>query len=151
MIWPFSSNKLRSKSYFCNKYGYGFHYFIRLMTLRPLKGTVTTLTGVILGFSILSGTNSQILPPKRYDKHPRHFSRGVPPGFFLLLASNAYSHEIRTSPSYSRLIRRLRSDVFEPRTPTGSRMFSSLGCVIDFCIRNINLQTLKQGLSISFE
>ena len=42
---------------------------------------MTILTGVILGFSTLSGTNSQILPPQRYDEHPRHFLRGVaPPG-----------------------------------------------------------------------
>ena len=34
MIWPFSSKKLRSRSYLCNKYGYGFCYFIRLMTLK---------------------------------------------------------------------------------------------------------------------
>ena len=51
MIWPFSSNKLRSKSYLCNKYGYGFHYFIRLMTFKTSKSTVTTLTGVNLACS----------------------------------------------------------------------------------------------------
>ena len=28
-IWPFSRKKLRSESYLCNRYGYGFRYFIR--------------------------------------------------------------------------------------------------------------------------
>ena len=37
-----------------------------------LKGTATTLALVISGFSNLSGTYSQILPPKRDNKHPRH-------------------------------------------------------------------------------
>ena len=40
---------------------------------------MTTQAGVILVFSTLNGTNSQILPPKRYDEHLRHFFRGVPP------------------------------------------------------------------------
>ena len=82
MIWPFSSKKLRSKSYLCNKYSYGFRYFIRLMTLRPLKGTATTLAGVILGFNTLSGTNSQILPLKGTTSTPRHIFRGASPGDF---------------------------------------------------------------------
>ena len=50
------------------------------MTLRPLKGTATTLAEVILGFITLSATNSQILPPQRYDEHLRHFFRGFFPG-----------------------------------------------------------------------
>ena len=47
-----------------------------------LKGTKITLPVVTLYYSTLSGTNRQILTPKRYDKHPRHFYRGVfpPPG-----------------------------------------------------------------------
>ena len=64
------SKKLRRKSYLINKYGYCFRYFIRFMTLKTPKGTARTLAGVILGFSTLIGTNSQIYPPKRYDDHP---------------------------------------------------------------------------------
>ena len=45
-----------------------------------LKGTKITLLAVILYYSTLSGTNRQILTPKRYDEHHRHFYRGVPPG-----------------------------------------------------------------------
>ena len=37
------------------------------------------LAAVILGISTLSGTNPEILTPKRYGEHPRHFYRGVPP------------------------------------------------------------------------
>ena len=37
-----------------------------------LKFTAKTLAPVILGFSTLSGTYSQILPPKRDNKNPRH-------------------------------------------------------------------------------
>ena len=47
--------------------------------LNTLKDTAITLLAVILYYSILSGTNRQILTPKRYDEHPRHFYRGVPP------------------------------------------------------------------------
>ena len=79
MIWPFSSKKLRSKSYLCNQCGYDFHFFISLMSLKTPKRYCDNSSRVILDFSTLSGTNSQILPPKRYDEHPRHFFRGVPP------------------------------------------------------------------------
>ena len=44
-----------------------------------LKGTAITLPEVILYDSTLSSTNLQILTPKRYDEHPSHFYRGVPP------------------------------------------------------------------------
>ena len=44
----------------------------------PYKGTGIALLEVILHYSTLSGTNGQILTPKRYDKHPCHFYRGVP-------------------------------------------------------------------------
>ena len=43
------------------------------------KGTAVTLTMVILEFSTLSGTNVQILSPKRYNEHLRHFYMGAPP------------------------------------------------------------------------
>ena len=50
--------------------------------LNTLKGTCTaiTLPEIILYYSTLSGTNLQILTPKRYDKHSRHFYREVPHG-----------------------------------------------------------------------
>ena len=48
--------------------------------LNTLKGTAITLSEVILYYSTLSGTNWQILSPKRYDEHPPHFYRGVPRG-----------------------------------------------------------------------
>ena len=48
-----------SESYLCNKYSYGFYYLSDWWPWRPLKGTATTLAGVILGFSTLSSTNSQ--------------------------------------------------------------------------------------------
>ena len=38
--------------------------------LNTRKGTKITLPPVILYFSTLSGTNRQILTPKRYDEHP---------------------------------------------------------------------------------
>ena len=47
--------------------------------LNTLKGTKIILPAVILYYSTLSGTNRQILTPKRYDEHPSHFYRGVPP------------------------------------------------------------------------
>ena len=49
------------------------------MTLKTQKGTATTLAGVILGFSALSGANLQFLPPKRYDEHFRHLLGEFPP------------------------------------------------------------------------
>ena len=45
-----------------------------IFRLNTLKGTAIIVTVVILDFSTLSGTNLQILTPKRYDEHPRHFS-----------------------------------------------------------------------------
>ena len=39
-----------------------------------------SLTVAILDFSTLSGTNLQMLTPKRYVKHPGFFYMGVPPG-----------------------------------------------------------------------
>ena len=39
----------------------------------------TTILNEISVNSRLSGTNPKILTPKRYDEHPRHFYRGVPP------------------------------------------------------------------------
>ena len=80
MICP-SSRKNREVKVMCNKYGYDFRYFIRLMTLITPKQYCATLAVVILGFSPLSGNNSEILPPKRYDEHPRHSFREVPPGW----------------------------------------------------------------------
>ena len=53
--------------------------------LNTLKGTATTLPEVILYYSTLSGTNSQILTAKRHDEHPRHFLRGVPQGLKIPL------------------------------------------------------------------
>ena len=47
--------------------------------LNTLKCTTIALPEVILYYSTLSGTNLQILTPKRYDKHPHHFYKGVPP------------------------------------------------------------------------
>ena len=46
--------------------------------LNILKGTAITLPEVILYYSTLSGTNRQILTPKSYGEHPRHFYRGAP-------------------------------------------------------------------------
>ena len=60
-----------------------FVTFFRSMTFKTPKRYCDNSAVVILGFSILSGTNSQILPPKRYDEHPHHFYRGVPPGYML--------------------------------------------------------------------
>ena len=34
---------------------------------------------VVLDFNTLSGTNPQLLTPKRYDDHPCHFYIEVPP------------------------------------------------------------------------
>ena len=51
-----------------------FHFL-----LNTLKGTVITLPAVILYYSTLSGTNRQILTPKRYHKHHCRYYRGVPP------------------------------------------------------------------------
>ena len=47
-----------------------------------------TLAAVILHYSTLSSTNRQILTPKRYDEHPRHFYSGVPPGAVTLIIRN---------------------------------------------------------------
>ena len=44
-----------------------------------LKGTIAILGVFIIGFSILNGTNLQILLPERYDEQPCHFYRGLPP------------------------------------------------------------------------
>ena len=51
--------------------------------LNTLRGTEIILPAVILYDSTLS--SQQILTPKRYDEHPCHFYRGVPPppGIFL--------------------------------------------------------------------
>ena len=46
--------------------------------LNTLKGYATTLPAVILYYSTLTGSNRQVLTSKRYDKHHRHFYRGVP-------------------------------------------------------------------------
>ena len=51
-----------------------------IFLLNTLKGTKITLPVVILYYSTLSGTNQQILTPKRYNQHPPHIYRGVPPG-----------------------------------------------------------------------
>ena len=48
-----------------------------------LKGTAITLPALILYYSTLSDTNQQILTPKRYDEHLRHFYREVPSGIKL--------------------------------------------------------------------
>ena len=48
-------------------------FFSDRRRLRPLKDTEATLSAVILSFSTLSDTKSQILTPERYDEHPRHF------------------------------------------------------------------------------
>ena len=47
--------------------------------LNALKGTATILPEVMLYYSTLSGTKGQILTPNRYDEHPCHFYRRVPP------------------------------------------------------------------------
>ena len=48
--------------------------------LNTLKGTAITLPVDILYYSRLSGTNQQnFITPKRYDEHPHHFFRIVPP------------------------------------------------------------------------
>ena len=52
---------------------------VRVHCKYTLKGIVTILTVVILDFRTLNGTNLQILTPKMYDEHPRHFYMGVPP------------------------------------------------------------------------
>ena len=39
--------------------------------LNTLKGTKKTLPAVILYYSALTGTNRQILTPKRNEEHPR--------------------------------------------------------------------------------
>ena len=44
---------------------------------KTVKGIAIALPAVILYYSTLSGTIRQILTPKRYDEHPRHFCRGV--------------------------------------------------------------------------
>ena len=54
-------------------------YFYHILCLDALKGTAIILTAVILDFSTLSGTNLQILTPKRYDEHLRHFYMVVLP------------------------------------------------------------------------
>ena len=46
---------------------------------RLKKGTAIILTVVSVDFSTLSGTNLQILTPKRYDEHLRHFYMVVLP------------------------------------------------------------------------
>ena len=51
----------------------GFVIFSDRRPLRPLKCTEAVLSAAILGFSNLSGINSQILTPKRYDEHPPSF------------------------------------------------------------------------------
>ena len=43
-------------------------------------GITITLPAVILYYSTIRGTNRQMLNSKRYNEHPRHFYRGVPPG-----------------------------------------------------------------------
>ena len=53
-----------------------------------LKGTAITLPAIILYYITLSGTNRQILTPKRYDEHPRNFYGGVPPDLLFLLSIN---------------------------------------------------------------
>ena len=74
--------------------------------LNTLKGTAMTLPEVILYYSTLSGTNWQILTPKRYGEYPRHFYRGVPPG--------------------------LRAPVKPPDLPTGHKKPELLHCNIVF-------------------
>ena len=49
---------------------YSVCYLYRSVTFKTLKGTATTLLVVILGFSILSGTNSKRLPPKGTTSTP---------------------------------------------------------------------------------
>ena len=48
-------------------------HIVPVIFYSALKGTAITLPAVILYYSTLSGTNRQILTPKRYDEHPRHF------------------------------------------------------------------------------
>ena len=61
--------------------------------LNTLKYTVKTLLAVFLYYSTLSGTNRQILTPKRYNEHPHHFYRGVlpPQGFYLARVQQIFS------------------------------------------------------------
>ena len=65
--------------------------------LNTLKGTKITLPSVILYYSTLSSTNRQIFTPKRYDKHPRHFYRGV--------VTNNGSQKLRDSWMYANVTR----------------------------------------------
>ena len=65
--------------------------------LNTLKGTAITLAAGILYYSTLSSANRQILTPKRYDEHPHHFYRGVPPfpgGYIIVICTT----EITTHP-----------------------------------------------------
>ena len=61
-----------------------FFFFFDQWPLRRLKATAKPLVAVSL--STLSGTNSQIVPPKRNDEHSRHFYRGAPPRGALLVS-----------------------------------------------------------------
>ena len=69
--------------------------------LNTLKVTVITLPAVILYYSTLSGTNRQILTPKRYDEHPRHFYRGIPPGLIYNLNLNNPLVNITTEDNFN--------------------------------------------------
>ena len=52
------------------------------LCLKTIKGTVISPIVVILDLDTLRGTKPQILPPKRYDDHPRHFYMRVLPRAF---------------------------------------------------------------------
>ena len=58
-----------------------------VIIFRPntLKGTAKAPAVDLLRLNTLRGTKTTFLTPKRYDKHPRPFSMGVPPPGYIPL------------------------------------------------------------------
>ena len=63
---------------------------------------------VTLDFITLSGPKPQILTPKRYDDHPRHFYMGVPPGHDVSSWRITNEKNIPTDPAMFRFDRNRR-------------------------------------------
>ena len=60
-------------------------YFLSYFSAQCLKRDHRTFAGSHWDWNTLRGPKPRILAPKRYDDHPRHFNKRVPPGDLWLI------------------------------------------------------------------